>query len=90
MSARTRLFRVTVLLAPYRMYLMLSWGDIAAQQCILGMSMACEHLDGDRQEYKEAAKAEASTGIQLIPDESNIYMWKAIIRVRCNATAARA
>lgn len=31
-------------------------------------------------EYKEAAKAAADTGIQLIPDESNIYSWKAVIQ----------
>jgi hypothetical protein len=41
-----------------------------------------EHLSVWQQEYKEAAKAESETGIQLIPDESNIYVWKAIIQVR--------
>ena len=44
-------------------------------------SLLHDHLSGSRQEYKEAAKAEAETGIQLIPDESNIYVWKAVIQV---------
>ena len=40
------------------------------------------------QEYKEAAKASAETGIELVPDECNIYNWKAIIQAGHAAPAA--
>lgn len=49
------------------------WHDLRRQ------SHAAAHAS---QEYKEAAKSAADTGIQLIPDESNIYVWKAIVQVR--------
>ena len=67
--------------------LVMSWSGNHAQQCVLMMSRSCKPSEYAPQEFKEAAKAEASTGIQLIPDESNIYMWKAVIQVRRNGTA---
>jgi hypothetical protein len=65
----------------------MSWSGTAVQQCVLMMSRRCKPFKYAPQEYKEAAKAEASTGIQLIPDESNIYMWKAVIQVCHYGTA---
>lgn len=36
------------------------------------------------QEYKEVAKQKAlsDTGIQLIPNESNLFLWKALLKAR--------
>ncbi len=36
------------------------------------------------QEYKEAARLQSSeTGITLIPNDSNIFSWRALLKVRC-------
>ncbi len=34
------------------------------------------------QEYKEAARASEETGIELIPNESNIFVWRGLLKVR--------
>lgn len=32
-------------------------------------------------ELKDAEKTKAETGIELLPDENNIYTWRALIKV---------
>lgn len=35
-----------------------------------------------KQEYKELSRSKENTGITLIPDEANIYAWRALLQVR--------
>lgn len=32
------------------------------------------------QELKESARSKEATGIELIPDESNVFRWRALIK----------
>lgn len=70
-----------------------------ARQRLLKVSItvtACKPVTGtdtDRllsryQEYKEALKAKPEdTGITLIPSETNLFAWRAALRVCCNSLA---
>ena len=37
------------------------------------------------QEYKEAARASEETGIELIPNESNIFVWRGLLKARARS-----
>lgn len=41
------------------------------------------------QELKEASRNREATGIELIPDESNVLQWRALIKVRVMMVGGR-
>ena len=58
-----------------------------ARQSILVYALIC--IEPLRlQEYKEAARASEETGIELIPNESNIFVWRGLLKVRVRCMLA--
>ena len=69
MAARTRLFKVR---------------QGGASQCMCGRQVPRDLTKSravNLQEYKELSRSKENTGILLVPDEANIYSWRALLQV---------
>lgn len=78
MAARTRLFKVSLV------------EDVVPKSMERDYLLSNAFLFFDDQELKEIARSKDSNGIELIPNDSNIFLWRALIEVGPHANWLKA